>query len=156
MMKFIFYFIIATLFLSIVISCRSHEEKGDGAFKDFKEDKLVSLNAKSNFIDSTIVNSNLLAYQKLSKLNEEMQFKTDLETIIKSNNSLILNLKHRYKLNKSIQKKIIQLEIKNNRLITKFQSYEVSERQRRLMFEKKIMKDIVNVNLSIVKFNNLK
>jgi hypothetical protein len=126
MMKLISYFITATLFLIIVVSCRSHEEKGDGAFKDFKEEKLVSLNTKNNFIDSTIVKSNLRAYQKLTRLNDELQFKTDLETTVKSNNSRILNLKHKYKLNRLMCTEIKKLEVINNQFIVHFQSYEVN------------------------------
>jgi len=156
MMKLISYFITATLFLIIVVSCRSHEEKGDGAFKDFKEDKLVSLNTKNNFIDSTIVKSNLRAYQKLTRLNDDLQFKTDLETTVKSNNSRILNLKHKYKLNMLMCTEIKKLEVINNQFIVHFQSYEVSEIKRRLIFEKKIMKEMAHMNLRIERYNTLK
>lgn len=155
-MKVISNFIRTILFLIIVVSCRSHEEKGDSAFKDFKEEKLINLNVKNNSIDSSSSVSNLIAYQKLTKLNDALQFKTNLETSVKSNNSRILNLKHKYKLNMLMCTEIKKLEVINNQFIVHFQSYEVNENQRRLMFENKIMKEVANMNLTIKRFTTLK
>lgn len=155
-MKVTSSFISTILFLIIVVSCRSHEEKGDGAFKDFKDEKLINLNVKNNSIDSSSSVSNLIAYQKLTKLNDALQFKTNLETSVKSNNSRILNLKHKYKLNMLMCTEIKKLEVINNQFIVHFQSYEVNENQRRLMFENKIMKEVANMNLTIKRFTTLK
>lgn len=155
-MKVTSSFISTILFLIMVVSCRSHEEKGDGAFKDFKDEKLINLNVKNNSIDSSSSVSNLRAYQKLTKLNDALQFKTNLETFVKSNNTLILNLKNKYKLNAARQSEIMQLELINNQFIVHFQSYEVNESKRRLIFEKKIMKEVANMNLTIKRFTTLK
>ena len=112
------YLIVQSIVCGIVfVSCQSHEQKADEAFKNYKAEDVLVIDSSGIFKDSINVLLKIVKTNKVVKIEPVSNFKNDLQEKVKANNVLIKHLKAQYPSSSKVFRKILKLEITNNEFI---------------------------------------
>jgi hypothetical protein len=142
-----------------LVACESHEQKADEAFKNFKiikEEPIIAIDSTIIYKDSANQLLKTLPSKKTMKLDECLKYKTDLEAKVKANELAIAKLKEDHKSNTKAYRKIVHLEDINKLFLQQLKDYEQTVKNDRKAFEKKISKELNDVNLSIKEYTDTK
>lgn len=136
------YIIVQSIIYSIIcVSCESHEQKVDEAFKNYHVENISEIDSSSIFKDSINTLLKLVNTKKIIKIESPNKFKNDLEEKVKANNLVIIQLKQKHQSSSKKTRKILRLEKVNNQFIIQLQHFEEN------------MKEALNdLNLSIKEY----
>ena len=140
----------------ICISCESHEQKTDEAFKYYKSEKILEIDSSNIFKDSINTLLKLINTKIIIKREVFSKFKIDLEENVKVNNLTLTHLKERQLSSSKMFRKIIRLEEINNQFITQLKDYDLADKNNRKDFEDNINKKLNDLNLTIKGYEQLK
>lgn len=140
------YFIIQSIAFSIIcISCESHEQKADEAFKNYKVKNVSEIDSSSIFKDSINTLLKIVNAKKVIKIESSNNFRKDLEKKVKVNNLLITHLKEQHQSTSKEFRKMLRLEETNNLFITKLND-----------FEENMDKELNDMNISMKRYETKK
>lgn len=129
----------------LLVSCESHEQKADEAFKNYHAENILEIDSTSIFKDSINTLLKLVKTKKVIKVESTDKFKNDLEQKVKANNLAIVHLKEQYQSSSKGFRKIIRLEKINNQFVIQLKD-----------FEENMNKELNDVSLSIKECEVLK
>ena len=156
--NFISKIVTACFSIMIFVSCKSHEQKADGAFEIVKQEKLLSKD--SNVISKEIIEEPKKAepVKKIETQDEWTKFKMETEKKILSNEKKIKEIKVIPNADAKLLRKITSLEKDNNDLRRQLDQYSEDVKVKWENFKATMNHDVneIDIELKDIKINNKK
>jgi phosphoribosylaminoimidazole carboxylase (NCAIR synthetase) len=159
----IFSKIMACLFVILIMSCQSREQKTDDAFERVKKEK-IQTNDSDKINNAMVVQKskviptekNAVPVEKNTISDERTQFKTETSKKIQTNQNKIKEMKSLP--DAGLNRKVTSLEKDNNELIIKMEEYNKAEKLKWELFKADMNQHVneIGIELKAIKINNKK